>query len=240
MRTMIMKNHLSQSFGRKSIMNHSILCITCSEHKKCQVALSLEFWDRKSSRTPRRQRIKDSLKRSHHCRPPTQSPLCSQSDWGRYRVLSTGTWRIRVWTLEPTQTSPESRQNFCCHRHVELKVLGSHELDKYSRNAAFVNKPRIFCGFETIVVYSTGATHPWSTNHYILGMCPLHLWVSCWLSDFLPIVRCLHRGIHRTWEGLWVPIGVTYEPTKLASLTNPQWRSAISWSHMHIRKRKIR
>ena len=34
-----------------------------------------------------------------------------------------------------------------------LKVLGPHELDKYSRNAAFVNKSRIFFDLETYYTF---------------------------------------------------------------------------------------
>ena len=83
-----------------------------------------------------------------------------------------------------------------------LKVLGPHELDKYSRNAAFVNKSRIFFDLETyytIVVYSTGAIQPWSTKQYILGMCMASL--SFLLAVRLPAHCQMPRGIHV--EGLW-------------------------------------
>jgi len=104
-----------------------------------------------------------------------------------------------------------------------LKVLGPHELDKYSRNAAFVNKSRIFFDLET---YYTFLYHRsifyrcyttliykavYSGNVHGIVELPTGCPTSCPLSDTSGNPRGRAYG---------VPIGGTYwrylsEPTKL-------------------------
>ena len=118
-----------------------------------------------------------------------------------------------------------------------LKVLGPHELDKYSRNAAFVNKSRIFFDLET---YYTFLYHrsifyrcyttliykaAYSGNVHGIVELPTGCPTSCPLSDTSGNPRGRAYG---------VPIGGTYwrylsEPTKLGKCDSHMTLASEEW-----------